>query len=165
MNQTNTLGTAPPIRARAFMRVLIGSFFAVSGVAKLIASPLEGIPPGLRGFSDYLDAAGVPFPLAGAVIVCAVEIVCGLGLALGGHWLPARALTSWFALPLALEMAVAMTLVGIPAALGDPVVLNGTPVTKEPYRLPLELGLFLGVCYLAWRWHLERMRGAKTDTT
>lgn len=135
-----------------FLRVLIGLFLAVSGVAKSTASPLEAIPPGLRGFSHYLDAAGVPFPLAGAVVVCAVEIVCGLGLALGGYSFRARALTPWFALPLALEMAVAMSVVGIPTALGDPVVLNGTPVTNEPYRLPLELALFLGVCYLAWRW-------------
>lgn len=134
---------------RTGLRLLVGTFFVASGVAKLTVSPLPGIPPGLNGFAAYLAAAGIPFPVLGAVAACAVEIVCGAGLVGGVFEHRLRRLTPWFAALLAGEMAVAMAFVGVPTALGDPVVLEGTAVTNEAYRLPLELGLFLYLVYLA----------------
>lgn len=138
---------------RIGLRLLVGVFFVAAGLAKLTQSPLPGIPAGLTGFAAYLKAAGIPFPALGALVVCLVEIVGGLGLMAGLIWAPARRATRWFSTALALEMAGAMAFVGIRTALGSPVILEGRPVTNESYRLLLELTLFLSVLYLGFRRH------------
>lgn len=137
--------------ARSWLRLAVGLFFVGAGLTKLVASLGPGMAAGPAGFAEYLAAAGVPFPELNAWLVCFVEIGAGLGVALGAMIPAVRRGTRLFALALAGDMAVAMATVGVRTVLGDPIRLGGVALTNEPYRLPLELGLFLAMAYLLWR--------------
>lgn len=144
-------GDVAPARLHTPLRIALGAFFVAAGVTKVTWTPIAGIPAGVGGFASYLEAAGIPLPSASAVVVCSLEIVCGSGLAVGAWIRRVGKATRWFAGVLSAEMAVAMATVGIPTTLGDPVVLDGAPVTNEPYRLALEVVLFLGCGFFVWK--------------
>lgn len=143
---------------RSILAIGIGSFFVLAGAAKVTRSPLAGVPPGVEGFATYLAAAGVPYPLVAAWVVCGAEMACGAGLVIGRWWPAARRGAPLFAGVLAFEMAVAMAVVGVPTTLGRPVLIAGAPVTAEWYRLPLELSLFLALVFLGVSAAYERHR-------
>lgn len=141
---------------RMGLRLVAGLFFITFGYMKFFDCILLGteavtLPRGPAGFALYLEAVGVPFPLLNAYVVCLVEMLCGTGLILSA-FLPAPALlTRLCALPLAGAMAVAVLTVGVRNLLGNPVLMNGIPVTAQPWRLPLEFGLLLITLLLLWR--------------
>jgi uncharacterized membrane protein YphA (DoxX/SURF4 family) len=141
---------------RMALRLVAGFFFLWFGYLKFFDSIMLGtaavsLPPGPVGFALYLEAVGVPFPLLNAYVVCLVEMVCGVGLVLS-PFLPAPALlTRLCALPLTVAMAVAVLTVGLRNLLGNPVLLNGSPVTAQAWRLPLELLLLFIAALLLWR--------------
>jgi len=138
-------------RPTEWLRIGTGGFFLAAGLAKLTYSPIPGVSPGLSGFAEYLAAAGIPAPYLSAWVVCLTEVVAGAGLLAGLSSTRVRRVTPMFAGALGLEMAVAMVFVGVPTARGNPVVLDGMPVTAEWYRLPLEGGLFFAMLYLVIR--------------
>ena len=141
---------------RLVLRALAGLAFVTLGQMKFFDSILLGtqavsLPPGPEGFALYLSAIGVPFPLLNAYLVCLVEMICGVGLLLSA-FLPAPALlTRLCALPLVGDMTVATLTVGLRNALGDPVLLEGIPVTQQFWRLPLEVSLLLITVLMLWR--------------
>ncbi len=130
---------SPPGRIAVLaLRALAGLIFLGAGVAKLFLIP----------FASILVQVGVPFPGLVAWAVAFLEVGGGLVL-LGGAFAPAVArLTRPFAALLALEMAAAMLTVGLPGVQGRPVMLEGRPIGTEPFRIWLELGLFLLMVYL-----------------
>ncbi len=142
--------------ARMALRMVAGFFFFTFGYVKFFDTIMLGteavsLPVGPTGFALYLEAVGVPFPLLNAYVVCWVEMLCGVGLVLS-PFLPAPALlTRLFALPLAAAMTVAVLTVGLRNLVGNPVLLNGVPVTAQFWRLPLELVLLLITVLLLWR--------------
>ncbi|HYH99714.1 DoxX family protein [Hyalangium sp.] len=141
---------------RMMLRLVAGFFFFTFGYVKLfdtiaLGTTAVSLPTGPTGFALYLEAVGVPFPLLNAYMVCLVEMLCGVGLVLS-PFLPASALlTRLCALPLTGDMIVALVTVGVPNLMGNPVLLNGVPVTTQFWRFPLELMLLLISMLLLWR--------------
>src|SRR5687767_3443988 len=119
---------------RMALRLVAGFFFFTFGYMKFFDTIMLGteavsLPVGPTGFALYLEAVGVPFPLLNAYVVCWVEMLCGVGLVLS-PFLPAPALlTRLCALPLTGAMTVAVLTVGLRNLVGNPVLLNGVPVT------------------------------------
>ena len=148
----------PESTHRLQLRGVLGSLFLVFGLMKafsatlpvLVGAPELAVASGPEGFARFLGALGIPFPLLNAWMVIAVEVACGLGLMLGA-WLPATSLlTRLSALPLAVDIGIALS-VGIRQMQGTPVVLDGVAVMNQAWRLPLEVGLLVGTLYLLWR--------------
>lgn len=77
------------------VRVLIGTFFCISGGTKLF------VPAQFSTMERTLAQSHIPFPYAGALFVSLVEFACGAGLVLG-------LLTPLCALLLAVDMIVAI---------------------------------------------------------
>ncbi|NMO20091.1 DoxX family protein [Pyxidicoccus fallax] len=140
---------------RFALRIIAGTVFVFLGQVKFFDTIHLGtdavvLPRGPVGFAVYLSAVGVPFPLFHAYMVCWVEMVCGLFLMVGA-FLPRACsthLTRLTALPLMLDMVVALFTVGVPNALGHPVRVNDVAVTAQAWRLPLELVLLAITGYL-----------------
>jgi putative oxidoreductase len=86
------------------LRVCVGAVFVAHGAQKLFG--IWG-GPGLNGTTGMLTALGLPYPYPLAVVLAATEFGGGLLLVLGG-------LTSWAALALAVDMAVAIWKVHYP---------------------------------------------------
>ncbi len=141
---------------RMMLRLVAGFFFFTFGYVKFFDTIALGttavtLPVGPVGFALYLEAVGVPFPLLNAYMVCWVEMVLGVGLVLS-PFLPVSALlTRLCALPLAGDMVVALVTVGVPNLMGNPVLLDGVPVTTQLWRFPLELMLLLISVLLLWK--------------
>ncbi len=76
------------------LRVVVGVVFLVHGAQKLFAI-------GMPGVAGFLGSLGVPVPMLSAVVVSWVEFLGGLALLLG-------LLTRWAAIPLAIDMVVAL---------------------------------------------------------
>jgi putative oxidoreductase len=90
-----TGGITPlPGWAIAIMRVVVGIVFLMHGGQKLFVW-------GFRGFAAFMGGVGIPAPMLAAVVVTLVECVGGLGLVLG-------LFTRWLAIPLAIDMLVAI---------------------------------------------------------
>src|SRR3712207_2186784 len=83
------------------LRIVTGIIFVMHGWQKIAMF-------GLAGFTGFLTELGVPAPGIAAVIVIAVEVVGGLALILGLG-------TRWVAIPLALDMLVALLTVHLAA--------------------------------------------------
>jgi putative oxidoreductase len=78
----------------AVMRVVVGIVFLMHGGQKLFIW-------GFGGVAAFLGQVGVPAPMLAGVVVTLVEFLGGLALFLG-------LFTRWFAIPLAIDMAVAI---------------------------------------------------------
>ncbi len=76
------------------LRVVTGTVFLVQGGRKLFIW-------GFAGFAGYLGQVGIPAPMLAAVVVTATEFLGGLALLLG-------LFTRWAAVPLAIDMLVAI---------------------------------------------------------
>lgn len=141
---------------RMALRLVAGFFFFTFGYMKFFDTIMLGteavsLPVGPTGFALYLEAVGVPFPLLNAYVVCWVEMLCGVGLVFS-PFLPAPALlTRLCALPLTAAMAVAVVTVGLRNLVGNPVLLDGVPITAQVWRLPLEFLLLLITALLLWK--------------
>jgi uncharacterized membrane protein YphA (DoxX/SURF4 family) len=142
-----------PVWSRA-LRLSVGLLFVGTGVFKLVAPLSPELPAGPAGFAQFLEAAGIPFALANAYLVCIVEIAAGLGLALSSMLRPLLGPSLFMAAALALSMLTALVTVGLPAALGNPIRVGSTVIAGEPWRLALEAALLVltGVMVLTtWR--------------
>jgi uncharacterized membrane protein YphA (DoxX/SURF4 family) len=124
------------------LRVATGALFVAPGVFKLVASLGPGLPHGAAGFAVLLAGRGMPAPHVMAWGVCGLEVV-------GGALLVANRGARAAAALLACDMAGAIALVGVPGAIGRPVMLAGHAVGAEPWRLPLEVGLLLAMGWIA----------------
>jgi len=85
----------------AILRVLVGLVFMVHGLQKLLVT-------GMPGVAEFMGQVGIPLPMIAAIVVTAVETLCGLALIVG-------LFTRWAAIPLAINMAVAAAVVHLPA--------------------------------------------------
>lgn len=137
---------------RFVLRVASGLVFLATGMMKLVSSIVLGstipnVPPGIPGFAEYLAAVGVPFPLFNAYVVTVVEVGGALVLLASAFWRPAARLTRPVALALAADMLVAIITVGLKNLSGDPVIMQGLPVTFQAWRLPLEIALLLTMLF------------------
>ena len=83
------------------LRAIIGLVFLTHGLQKIAVMRMPAV-------AAFMEQAGIPLPMASAILVTAVETLCGLALVLG-------ILTRWAAIPLAIDMLVAMTVVHLPA--------------------------------------------------
>jgi putative oxidoreductase len=152
---------SPPIPetpGRRQLRGVMGIIFLVFGLMKastpalpiLVGAPGLAVASGPEGFALVLEQLGVPFPLFNAWLVILVELGGGLGLLLSARVRGMGLVTRLVALPLAVDMTVAL-LVGVRNVLGHPLEVGGVEVMYQPWRLPLEVGLLVGVGYLLWR--------------
>jgi uncharacterized membrane protein YphA (DoxX/SURF4 family) len=118
-----------------FLRRAIGVLFVLTGTLKLLAMP---------GFAAVLAQTGTPLPHVFAIAVPLLEIGGGAAL-----------LTNRFARPiaaiLAINMIFAIALVGIPGARGERFRAGEYTIGGEAWRMPLELGLLLGLIIIAAR--------------
>ncbi len=85
----------------AILRVVVGIVFLVHGGQKLFVW-------GFGGVAGFMAKVGIPAPMLAAVLVTLVEFVGGLALVLG-------LFTRWAAIPLAINMVVAILVVHWPA--------------------------------------------------
>ncbi len=83
------------------LRIVTGIIFLMHGWQKIAMFSIGG-------FTGFLSQAGIPAPAIAAVVVIAVEILGGLALVLGLG-------TRWVAIPLAIDMLVALFTVHLPA--------------------------------------------------
>jgi putative oxidoreductase len=83
------------------LRIVTGIIFLMHGWQKITVF-------GLEGFTGFLTQLGIPAPGIAALIVIAVEVVGGLALILGLG-------TRWVAIPLAIDVLVALFTVHLPA--------------------------------------------------
>ncbi len=83
------------------MRVVVGIVFLVHGGQKLFVW-------GFGGVAAFMGQVGIPAPMLAAVVVTLVEFLGGLALVLG-------LFTRWVAIPLAINMGVAILTVHLPA--------------------------------------------------
>ncbi len=90
----------------AILRVAVGFTFFMHCWQKLFAMGI----PGVAGFFGQL---GIPAPMAAATLISILELV-------GGAALVAGLVTRWLAVPLALDVLVAMLLVHLPAGFFAP---------------------------------------------
>jgi putative oxidoreductase len=79
------------------LRVIVGIVFLMHGGQKLFSY-------GFTGVAGYLGQVGIPFPAFFAVVVTLVEFLGGAALLVG-------LATRWAALPLAVDMLVAVLMV------------------------------------------------------
>ena len=83
------------------LRVVVGIVFFVHGGQKLFIY-------GFGGVAGFMAQLGIPAPMLSALVVTAVEFLGGLALALG-------LFTRWAAIPLAINMLVAILMVHLKA--------------------------------------------------
>ncbi len=83
------------------LRVVVGIVFLVHGGQKLFVF-------GFGGVAGFMGQVGIPAPMLAAVVVTAVELLGGLALLLG-------LFTRWVAVPLAINMLVAILVVHLKA--------------------------------------------------
>lgn len=118
-----------------FLRRAIGVLFLLTGTLKLLAIP---------GFAAVLAQTGTPLPRAFAVAIPLLEIGGGAALLTNKFARPVAAL-------LAINMVFAIALVGIPGARGARFRAGEYTIGGEPWRMPLEAGLLLGLLFIALR--------------
>ncbi len=135
---------------RDVLRVGTSVLFILAGTFKLL------VP-----FGSYLEALHVPFaPLAG-IGVPLLEVGGGAAL-LWGRRLQKFLPHSWrknalrlVCLGLAIDMIVAIVLVGVPGRRGQAHTLNGHTIGLESWRLPLEVFLLAAMLWFIWRPSIE----------
>jgi putative oxidoreductase len=98
------MATAETARWQAWgltvLRVVVGLVFAAHGGQKLFGMGLDAV-------EAFFGKLGIPLPAAAAVVVTLVELLGGLALILG-------LFVRWAAVPLAVNMLVAMLTVHLP---------------------------------------------------
>lgn len=109
--------------------------FLLAGGLKLCAMP---------GFAAILGQCGVPAPRVFAFMVPSLELVGCVALIANKHARLAAA-------GLAVDMVFALLLIGIPGARGARFHGGGFTVGGEWWRVPLEVGLLVGLVWMAGR--------------
>jgi len=130
--------------AHHIIRRIAGVVFVLAGTFKVLLWGWHRLHPDAPDFAAALRQLGVPFAEASALAVPIVEIVAGFFL-LRGHWVRLSAVV------LAIDMTVAILLVGLPGWRGRPLQIGAQTIGQEPWRLPLELLLLGAVLWLIWK--------------
>lgn len=133
----------PSPRATRGVQVTAGILFILTGLLKLLMpAPGPGWHAGGRGFGEVLAMLGVPFPAFFGYAVPGLEVLGGLSLITNRGSRYAAAL-------LAIDMLMAIKLVGGPGARGQALKVGQHSIGTEPWRLPLEVILLLAMLWLA----------------
>lgn len=106
------------------MRLTVGAIFLAHGLQKVLVT-------GMPGVAAFMAQVGIPLPMASAILVTAVETLCGLAFVLGLG-------TRWAAGPLAIDMLVAMVVVHLPGGFFLP---NGIEYTLALLAASVAIGL------------------------
>ena len=125
-----------PSRATLFVRLAVGGVFVVSGLVKLL---FDNQGPG------RFTKLGLPDPGGLAYFVGGVEVVCGALLILG-------LFVRLAALPLAIDMVVALATTKVPLLFGaGPEPVSAMPKTglwAFAYQARLDVTMLLGCAFL-----------------
>lgn len=123
-----------------------GTVFVLAGTFKLF------VP-----FGSYLETLHVPFAQLAGIGVPLLEIGGGAILLLSRRLLPILP-RAWrtnvvrlVCLALAIDMIVAIGLVGVPGRQGHVHSMGGQTIGTEPWRLPLEVFLLAVMLWFIWR--------------
>lgn len=111
-----------------------------AGLLKLVFAQQE--------FATALERMGAPLPQVTAIGVPLLETVGGLSIFFNRWPRP-------FAALLAVNMAAAILLVGLPGLQGRAEKVNGYTVGNEAWRVPLEVAMLAAMIYIAATKHPE----------
>ncbi|MCB0192383.1 MAG: DoxX family protein [Anaerolineae bacterium] len=100
----------------AILRIVVGIVFLVHGYQKLFLM-------GFGGVAGFFGSLGIPLPMVAAIVVTLLEFFGGLALILG-------LFSRWIAIPLAIDMLV---------AIGTVHLANGFSVSNGGYEFVLTL--------------------------
>jgi len=150
------------VRLDSLMRLLSASssqrvLGSVCGTVFVLAGTLKLFAP----FGSYLELLRVPFPHLVGIGVSGLEIGGGAILLFGRRlqkFLPhsgRKSALRLICLGLAVDMIVAIVLVGVPGRRGQVHTLNGHAIGLELWRLPLELFLLAAMLWFVWRPSIE----------
>jgi putative oxidoreductase len=136
------------LRAIVLVRILVGWVFVSEGIQKFLF-------PDALGVGRFIKI-GIPWPEFMAPFVGVVEIVCGSLLLLG-------LLTLWAAIPLTINMAVAIITTKIPVLWGTSAILpNAHGFWGFAHEVRVDFCMFLGSIFLLWvgpgPWSLDNKR-------
>lgn len=123
---------------------IAASVFIVAGAFKVLLWAWHWWQPSAPSFGAMLTQLGVPFASAVALAVPLLEVVAGFCI-LRGYLVRACAAL------LAIDMVVAIALVGWPGWRGRVVNIGQQSIGQEPWRLPLELLLLAAMLWLVWK--------------
>jgi putative oxidoreductase len=130
------------------LRIGLGLTFLFAGLEKVLG--------GIGAVVAYFRDIGIPWPEGLAPFVAYLELVGGIGLLIGVVTRPIGVL-------LAAEMAVAILVVRLPAALDEPSVASGFAAIR--LEMMLAIGAICLVLLGAGRWSidaaLERIRSRR----
>ena len=140
-----------PTSSQRALGNVCGAFFIGAGIYKLL------VP-----FGGYLETLHVPFAQLFGIGVPLVEIGGGAILLLGRRlhkFLPRawrKNAVRLACLALAIDMIVAIVLVGVPGRRGQTHAIGGQAIGTEPWRLPLEVFLLAAMLWFVWRPPIEK---------
>jgi uncharacterized membrane protein YphA (DoxX/SURF4 family) len=135
-----------PTSSQRVLSGVCGAFFIGTGIFKLL------VP-----FGSFLESLRVPLPQLAGIGVPLLEI-CGGAILLFGHRLQKllppslqKNAVRLACLTLAIDMIVAIVLVGVPGRKGQTHSMGAQSIGSEPWRLPLEVFLLTVMLWFIWQ--------------
>lgn len=132
------------MKTHRILRRIAGGAFVLAGAFKVLLWAWHLVQPSAPNFAAALAQLGVPFAEVFALGVPLIEIV-------GGYLILRGQLIRLSAAVLAIDMIVAIALVGLPGLLGRSLRIGEQAIGQEAWRLPLELVLLTAMLWLIWK--------------